>query len=160
MINQTEQTAYLVLPNAPQIEGLKFRRYQGESDLPKMLAAINAGRPLRTARCAKTGYDAPTSSIALRLLGLVPVLLGSVVMARGHRRLTRVSVSAIVAGKIEHNRPFVRLLLWPLACAERFAGRAGVPGHAHNGQPQLRSRGEDGCSPRLCRRDLGAARTR
>jgi GNAT superfamily N-acetyltransferase len=44
MSQQTEQNLSLLLPNAPDIEGLRFRRYQGESDLPRMLAVINAAK--------------------------------------------------------------------------------------------------------------------
>jgi len=44
MVQQIDQTSSLVLPNAPDIQGLQLRRYQGESDLPKMLAVINAAK--------------------------------------------------------------------------------------------------------------------
>lgn len=44
MFNQTDQTITITLPNAPQMDGLRFRRYQGESDLPRMLAVINAAK--------------------------------------------------------------------------------------------------------------------
>lgn len=43
-ILQNETQSYIFLPDAPAIDGLRFRKFRGESDFPLMLETINAGK--------------------------------------------------------------------------------------------------------------------